>query len=280
MAPVVNHSIPLDRESGSRLLCSAFAMDFTEAAAGSAPSSSRSRLFYRLTGPQSIERLAPLIESTQSDRFQWICIDDLHSHSENIAGMNCTSDGRPRLDVVWETFCEKEFQDIHAAAFVRNRLHNSKIFESKSDFAFLQLTLSGNSKGVRMLETYVAPNIDKVRSWVATRWLDDASNDKSSSSGSVADGDDDASDWWVVKSSNANGGQGVWVINRRNHENVLGDIDKSAGIISGEERSLAASAARRRESYVIQKYVRSPLLYRGCKKFHFRCYSVVCADNR
>ena len=66
-------------------------------------------------------------------------------------------------------------------------------------------------------------------------------------------------DWWAVKASAGNGGGDVYFINESNYRTVLPTIPKNM-------------------EYVIQKYVKAPLLFRK-KKFHFRCYSTMHANG-
>lgn len=76
-------------------------------------------LVYRITGPQSIERLDPLLRCIQrtfstaaeSSVIQW-------RHAEEID---------TQLDFVWETSCEKIWRDRHMRSTILNRLHNSEV---------------------------------------------------------------------------------------------------------------------------------------------------------
>ena len=66
-------------------------------------------------------------------------------------------------------------------------------------------------------------------------------------------------DWWAVKASVGNGGRDVFFINPRNYTRIIPTMPT-------------------RTEYVIQRYVKSPLLYNG-KKFHFRCYTTMLANG-
>ena len=190
------------------------------------------QFIYRITGPQSVERLEPLVQK-------------LCAVSEGTEATDAGSDAaaEKRLDLVWETACEQSWRARHSQARVLNRLHNSAILEDKGNLAFLQLRM-----GCPVLETFVAPGgASQVLAWASRRW---ENNEASTSS--------QTSDWWVVKVARGNGGRDVWIMNAKNYSLVVAEFAKD-------------------DELVIQKYVHSPLLWKG-KKFHFRAYSVLRAD--
>jgi hypothetical protein len=76
---------------------------------------------YRITGPQSIERLEPLVARLDGS---WRAFEQATSNA--------------RIDLVWETTCEKTMKHYHDTAIVFNKLHNCQIIESKSNLAYLQ----------------------------------------------------------------------------------------------------------------------------------------------
>lgn len=177
---------------------------------------------YRITGPQSIERLEPLV--ARLDDGSWRAFD-------------ASNDGI--VDLVWETTCEKTMKCYHDTAKVLNKLHNCQIIESKSNLAYLQRRMKRAT-----LTTYIALGAKGVERF-CQRWLVES----------------DSNDWWAVKVSNGNGGRDVWIMNSNNYKGVLNELPEH-------------------EELVIQKYVQKPLLFRGTKKFHFRCYSVLFATLR
>ncbi len=71
--------------------------------------------FYRITGPQSVERLTPLLKQ--------VCIETFRE-SSSWAEANESS---RELDFVWETACEKSWRERHQNARVLNRLNNSQV---------------------------------------------------------------------------------------------------------------------------------------------------------
>lgn len=126
---------------------------------------------------------------------------------------------------------ERTMRDKHRSATVWNKLHNTCVLESKSNQAFLELTVS-----CPYLETFIAPNATCVRAWCNQRWMMSPS-----SSGALAPDqyhqrtqNDDC--WWVLKASNGNGGQEIWLLNRENFVSVVSTIKEE-------------------DEYVIQKYV-------------------------
>lgn len=183
-----------------------------------------SSVIYRITGPQSIERLDPLLKEFDLN---------LSNADDNLK--NCSS-----FQFVWETTCEKDLRSKHKDAIILNKLSNTQIIESKSNFAFLQLTTDR-----KFLECYVASSSAEVHAWRNKHWNEQSSDDN------------DDSDWWAVKASNGNGGKDIWIVNKCTAESSLKEIPD--------------------DEYVIQRYVHRPLLYKG-KKFHFRCYSILNAD--
>jgi hypothetical protein len=180
---------------------------------------------YRITGPQSVERLTPLLENV-FDHVQWRLEED---------------SSRRDISFVWETACPKSWDEAHKTAFVLDRLSNSQIIEDKANLAYLQHLMD-----VPVLDTYLASNAGSVLRWANCRWCSGLSN--------MA-----GSDWWAVKASRGNGGKDVWFINASNFAEV-------------------ASMIPQQEEYVIQRYVPNPLLWKGTKKFHFRCYGTLHAD--
>lgn len=185
----------------------------------------KSNLIFRMTGPQSIERLEPLLPKIV-ETVNWMPAVDLEAP----------------IDFVWETACEKVWEERHKSALVLNRLHNVAIIEDKANLAFLQLRMS-----VPTLRTFVAGNREKVSQWLWANYrrLSETSNDL-------------GIDWWAVKAAKGNGGKDVWIINSSNFTEVLAEMPEN-------------------DEFVIQKYVHNPLLWMGTKKFHFRCYAVLTA---
>lgn len=194
---------------------------------------SKRTLSYRLTGLQSIERIDPILKS--SDEFDWISIN----HSADA------------LDFVWETSCKVVQRSQHVEARILNKLHNSIIIEDKSNLAFLQLNLRDSSSS-GFLKTYVAENAKEVSRWASNRWtlsttsmkdrtrilageLESGSNVKalkstrSQQQNTLSDDRCNDSDWWVVKASKGNGGRDIWILNKDNAEAVLSDLPTTDG---------------------------------------------------
>ena len=111
-----------------------------------------SDLTYRITGEQSIERIEPLLSMVFPNR--------------KLIPFSLSS-SKDRIDFVWETTCEITMRKIHANALIYNRLNNSSIIESKSDFAFLQIRMKNTC---HVLPTYIACNRDKILKWCKDRW--------------------------------------------------------------------------------------------------------------
>ena len=149
-----------------------------------------SKVIYRITGPQSIERLDPLLK-------------EFHFNLEN-----ATKTTNEPLTFVWETTCEKELRAKHKEAFILNKLNNTQILESKSSFAFLQLTMDR-----KFLECFVASNAAQARTWAVNRW---------NANESITD--DYECDWWAIKASNGNGGKDIWIVNRNTYQKSLSEL--------------------------------------------------------
>ena len=157
----------------------------------SSSSSDDDDIYYRITGPQSIDRLEPLLLSSSS--FKWKALD--------------SSNTQP-ISFVWETTCEKSWRERHNSALVLNKLHNTIIIENKSNLAFLQLRMNPD-KDIRnygVLKTYVASSGSLVKQWAYNQWNTDTNKNH---------------DWWVVKASKGNGGRDIFVINNANYHHVL-----------------------------------------------------------
>jgi len=124
-----------------------------------------------------------------------------------------------------------------------------------------------------MLATYVASTPAAVLRWAAEKWRPEDYDDGLSVG---------SADRWAVKASTGNGGnhrcgydisyryvittlfiliegRDVWFIDCGNYREIIAELPPHT-------------------EFVIQKYVDSPLLYMGSKKFHFRCYSAIRAD--
>lgn len=227
---------------------------------------------YRVTGPQSVERLNPLVQQLGAFRE---CHDIKEALESNL-----------KMDFVWETYCEKVWKGLHDSAKVLNRLHNTQVLEDKGNLAFLQLRMK-----VPVLRTYIAPNAERAKDWCSSRWcsesmpLDSNCDDddknclmsglshelesslaKESFLGEThhwsvprAETSEEAlSDWWALKASKGNGGKDVWIINKHNYSDILPTVPPN-------------------QEYILQQYIPRPLLWHS-KKFHFRCYTLLRGD--
>jgi hypothetical protein len=212
------------------------------------------RKFYRITGPQSIARIEPLLRQSGCNT-EWVPVDETAIPSEAI-------------DLVWETCCEKTWKNSHCSAIIFNRLHNSQIFEDKSNFAFLQIRMN-----CATLHSHIALSKLNLTEWCLRKWEtssnslipDDLDNihvdmniellSPTSFLGephnwSLPSACEGSSDWWAVKASRGNGGKDVWVFNKDNYNSLLLNLPSN-------------------EEFVVQKYIIRPLLWNK-KKFHFR----------
>lgn len=173
--------------------------------------SSDDAVLYRITGPQSIERLDPLLKSIEG--LKW----------------TRTNGSTSSLHFVWETSCKKTERNQHAESVVYNRLHNSQIIEDKSNLAFLQVQMAIADASV-VLETYVTRDLAGVANWFGSRWgqLGEETKDtirSLSSNPSVSCN----GDWWIVKASKGNGGRDVWVVHPDNSSDVLSQLPPNEG---------------------------------------------------
>lgn len=67
---------------------------------------------YRITGPQSVDRLTPLL---------------MNADSSTVWRPHVSFDDCKAIDFVWETTCEKMWRDKHESSIIFNRLHNSQV---------------------------------------------------------------------------------------------------------------------------------------------------------
>ena len=72
---------------------------------------------YRITGPQSIERLEPLLIQL----FQ----ETTNGGMNILKSAQSVNDGE--LTIVWETTCEKAWRQRHSHALILNKLNNSQV---------------------------------------------------------------------------------------------------------------------------------------------------------
>jgi hypothetical protein len=173
--------------------------------------SSEDLVSYRITGPQSIERLDPLLKSIEG--LDWTRVDGSTSS----------------LHFVWETSCKKSERIQHTESVVCNRLHNSQIIEDKSNLAFLQVQMA-TADASAVLETYVARDLAGVADWFGNRWGLISEEEKSKRCSSTLNPSASCdSDWWIVKASKGNGGRDVWVVHPNNCFDVLGQLPPNEG---------------------------------------------------
>ena len=80
------------------------------------------KLTFRLTGPQTVERLTPLMPLIDPS-VSWTLIESVPA----------TASGGDVIDFVWETYVEKVFKAHHDGARVLNRLHNTVVSGELTD---------------------------------------------------------------------------------------------------------------------------------------------------
>ena len=203
---------------------------------------------YRITGPQSISRLEPLLAGMR--------------------GITCvpsTSSTEP-LDFVWETTCKAVERQQHVDATVLNRLHNSQVIEDKANLAFLQLSVATCAR--HCLTTYVAAGRADVAAWAERQWPTVTTTTTTTTTTTVftaataaaAAAQPPTAEWWFVKASKGNGGKDIWIMNATNFRDVVAELPTTGT-----------------DDYVIQRYAPDPMLWDG-KKFHFRVYAAMRAD--
>ncbi len=224
--------------------------------------SSTDILIFRITGPQSIERLEPLVPHVFPKNKSFCSGPGSKVSGEIIDGDNFSTRVPPSdlPHFVWETTCEQTWREWHCKAIVLNKLHNSTILEDKANFAFLQLRIQEHYKHV--LPTFIALGADDALRWAQAHWP--SVTVPFDEKGSATSKDKD-SDWWVIKAAAGNGGKDVWIISRETYLDVITQkmpYDKEGAVA---------------EDLVIQKFASRPLLFKG-KKFHFRCYSMLRGD--
>jgi len=160
---------------------------------------------YRITGPQSISRLEPLLR-------QHIWTNELSEQAVAVERY----ENEP-LDFVWETTCEREWRKSHASSCVFNKLHNTQILENKANLAFLQKKMSCPS-----LKTVVATSSSEVASWLANYF-----SESLNSTIFIDRSQPIELDWWTIKASKGNGGRDIWFANRHNFAEVVQELPKN-----------------------------------------------------
>jgi len=180
-------------------------------------------LIFRVTGPQSIERLEPLVSKT-FPRSRSLCSGPgSRAFADAATGAKSGAQAPPTSvteapHFVWETTCEQTWREWHSKALVLNKLHNSTVLEDKSNLAFLQLRIREHYEHV--LPTFVASGTSEALRWAEERWGSGAATAVPAAATPAPGASSDA-DWWVLKASGGNGGKDVWVISRENYRDVL-----------------------------------------------------------
>jgi hypothetical protein len=236
-------------------------------------------LVFRVTGPQSIERIERLVPQVlptcdsicrgpgsadycrekreAEDNDNSATSDDIETPSFSAAAVKV-------VHFVWETTCEQTWRDRHNAALVLNKLHNVTILEDKSNLAFLQIRMKEHYEHV--LPTYVAKGAREALRWCEQHWS------SKNNTVEIQNKETQDSDWWVLKASKGNGGKDIWVTSRETFRSIFEELLPLSSGVDDTSKSM-----KNEEEYVIQKYVSQPLLYEA-KKFHFRCYTSIRAD--
>ncbi|CAM9493544.1 unnamed protein product [Scytosiphon promiscuus] len=245
-------------------------------------------LTFRVTGAASVARLEPLLlDQDEGDPSQakWTRAVDDHGDDEK-------SPTGGRIDFVWETTVMKHQVQRHRKSRVLNRLSGAQVLEDKANLVLLQRLMAAPT-----LESYAVSGRNEVARWAHARFqpqrkessdrnprcertagrpdgvatlreersltkdsraADDTLAEKDAAATVVGDGGAGGEDWWCVKAAGGNGGLDIWVLHEGNWKHVTDALSDE-------------------ESYVIQRYVARPMLWRG-RKFHFRAYALVRAD--
>lgn len=93
------------------------------------------KLKYRITGPQSIQRIEPLLKQLgRKLNIDFQAINNLQDMSINQDETGCVGSEVIEIErddlkfyFVWETFCEKEWKIFHTNSCLLNRLSNSMV---------------------------------------------------------------------------------------------------------------------------------------------------------
>mmetsp|Transcript_43956 Transcript_43956/g.86642 ORF Transcript_43956/g.86642 Transcript_43956/m.86642 type:complete len:531 (+) Transcript_43956:111-1703(+) len=183
-------------------------------------------------------------------------LEDWHQHDPKHMFRAARDTERPHL--VWPLAIAESGDCTHMkqqSATVCAQLLTADMLEDKARLALLQSRMTNP-----MLETKVVHDLNHLTSWCKQTFLPrNRTTPEASSSGYAND------EIWVLKDANSNGGAGVHFISRRNWRLVL--------------CSLSRSDSRGCASYVVQRYVEAPLLWRGTgRKFHFRVYMLIRGD--
>eukprot|EP01035_Chromulina_nebulosa_P036336 gene36336-48939_t len=211
-------------------------------------SSAESVLRFKITGEQSIDRMAPLTVEAAATYFQhqveqildnaplWLYKSSWKKTGDRLIGSGFLATPwslqvlldleeealmNNKFDFIWETTCEKSHRIQHSSATVVNKLHNSRILESKSNLAFLQVIMRDNmehsSTKVDVLDTVIAQSSTDVLLWCQAIWMINSERTHRSYSDS----------WWAIKASQGNGGRDVWIVNKDNYAQVIAELPES-----------------------------------------------------
>ncbi|CAM9431262.1 unnamed protein product [Pylaiella littoralis] len=254
-------------------------------------------LTFRVTGAASVARLEPLLLDHDHRRGNGRLVTWTRARkSGGDAGGN-NNDLGARLDFVWETTVSKLRHKQHRNARVLNRLGGAQVLEDKANLVLLQRLMTAPT-----LESYAVSGRKAVTQWAQLRFQQQHQTPGHSSppppppqqpapegvllhkergrrreqtptqdstavaavpgtaaaAAAINDGGAGGEDWWCVKAAGGNGGLDIWVLHEGNWKSVT-------------------EALSDHESYVIQRYVARPMLWRG-RKFHFRVYALLRAD--
>ena len=182
---------------------------------------------YRITGPQSIDRIDPLVakfgkEHGISFEIAAFPLAGMNPDLDSASGETSPERAIGQIDFVWETTCEKTWKQAHKNACVHNKLHNTVILEDKANLAFLQSKMDCPT-----LTTFVAHSMEDVSEWAATHFQkttllkEESGVEIAEFSESIQD-----DDIWVIKASRGNGGKDIWFIHKHNWEDILSELPK------------------------------------------------------
>jgi hypothetical protein len=211
---------------------------------------------FRVTGPQSVERLEPIVRRLIPGA------QAVSTSADPDAGYGKGGDGSDlgadkKLDLVWETTCQQTWRERHNGALVLNKLHNVTVLEDKANLAFLEVKLRQQQKeagvaegskerdSVDTLQTFIASSLSEIEAWAADRW-------------GFKDDEEfgNEEDWWVLKASGGNGGKDVYVLSQHTYASVLHNLPSINPAASTSDNP-------KNDDWVLQKYVSSPMLYVG-----------------
>ena len=222
------------------------------------------------TAPTSAP-LAPFTYFTSRHEVSRIDAAMAEQFSDVFRKVDESADDDHTADFVWIHAANKQTERMAHNAAVCSHLSGIKCLEDKASLALLQREMR-----VPTLATYPVRGADGFRQWCEAHFgAGDESvvTDSATMGGSEADAA--SATLWIVKDAGANGAEDIWVFSAMCWRDVCSQMEQASAAAAP-----ATGTGSRVRTYVVQEYVKRPLLWDGRFKFHLRVYALLTADMR